>query len=414
VDTSRILATAALTIGSLVALGQSAVAAGPCADPTIQGTGKGETLRGTTGPDVITGGGGDDTLVGLGGDDVLCGGAGQDTLRGGPGDDTLDGGTDAKVAEDTDYYLYYGDTLDGGPGNDLLVPGRDRRHPGSVDEVTVAHATDGVTADLGVGTVVSKNDEEPQTDTIEGLVGVFTGTAYADTIQGSDQPESIYGGAGSDWVHGGGGDDWADASDLYHETPDPASNTVLGGAGDDTVNGDAGDDLLRGGPGNDLIQAGAGADRSYAGSGNDGINDQIEPVPGQVMAAGPGRHDYLASMDFYDARGRYQRHVVGRIDMTGGTARAHFGHHTVVVALPDFEDVSSPAGDLWTILGTDGPDEISAGFLDTAVRLYARGGNDRVFGSDQDDVIDGGPGHDVGNGWGGHDRIVSVERIFGR
>ena len=130
---------------------------------------------------MIAGVGGDDVLIGLGGDDVLCGGRGQDILRGGPGEDRLYGGADAKVAEDTDYYVYYGDTLDGGPDDDTLVPGGDPRHDGSVDAVTVADATDGVTVDLAAGTIASKNDEEPETDTIDGPIATFTGTAYADT-----------------------------------------------------------------------------------------------------------------------------------------------------------------------------------------------------------------------------------------
>ena len=64
-----------------------------------------------------------------------------------------------------------------------------------------------------------------------------------------------------------------------------------------------------------------------------------------------------------------------------------------------------------TVLGTDGPDRIRGGSLDQPARIYARGGNDRIFGSEQDDVLNGGPGWDRGTGWGGHDRYVSVERI---
>ena len=98
--------------------------------------------------------------------------------------------------------------------------------------------------------------------------------------------------------------------------------------------------------------------------------------------------------------------------MAADRLRATFGNNHVSLPFYDFEDVASPGGDLWTIYGTDGDDEISAGFFSDPVRIYARAGDDRVFGSDQDDVIHGGPGHDVGTGWGGHDRIRSVERIL--
>ncbi len=405
------LVAVAATTGALLAFGPTSVASGRCAEPTIRGTSADDTLRGTSGPDVISGGAGDDVLIGLGGDDTLCGGPGQDTLRGGPGADILDGGTDAKVAEDTDYYLYYGDILEGGPGDDTLIPGGDPRHQGSVDEVTVARATHGVTADLRVGAIVSTDPDDPETDTIEGAVATFDGTAYADTIRGSGAPENIYGNAGRDQIFGGGGDDWLDAADRYQEHPDRVPNTVLGGAGADTVNGSSGNDLLRGGRGADLIQAGKGADRSYGDSGADGINDDVEPVAGQVAAGGTG-HDYLADLSFYDTHHRYQRHVVGRIDMAAGTLRARFGDQAVHLALTDFEDVASPHGDHWTIFGTSGRDEISAGYFSDPIRIYALGGNDRVFGSDQDDYIDGGAGKDTGSGWRGHDTLISVERIF--
>src|SRR6478752_4978534 len=106
---SRATLLALVVVGTSALVAAPAPGAGPCDSPTIRG------------PD---------------GDDVLCGGAGQDRLVGGTGADELYGGTDAKVAEDTDYYLYYGDTLSGGPGADTLDGGLDPRHEGSVDRVT--------------------------------------------------------------------------------------------------------------------------------------------------------------------------------------------------------------------------------------------------------------------------------------
>src|SRR3954465_9073100 len=177
---SRVLVLA--LIGATLVVAAPAPAAGPCDHPTIRGTADDDRLRGTSGPDGIPGLGGDDTLLGRGGDDVLCGGAGQDRLVGGAGDDQLHGGGDAKVAQDTDYYVYDGDTLDGGPGSDTLDGGLDGRHDGSVDSLTFAGLSAPVTVDLAEATAVSGAD----TDTVVGPVHGVTGTDHDDVLLGSD------------------------------------------------------------------------------------------------------------------------------------------------------------------------------------------------------------------------------------
>ena len=405
---SRVLLTAALTLGTGAVLTASgpASAAGPCADPTIAGTDRGETLRGTEGPDVIDGRGGDDRVLGLGGDDVLCGGGGRDVLLGGPGDDSLHGGSDAKVAEDTDYYVYYGDRLDGGRGDDLLDPGADPRHEGSVDAVTYLRSPGPVVVDLATGTATGYGS-----DRITGPLDSVHGSRYDDVLLGSAGPEVLDGEAGSDQVEGRGGDDWVDGGGTP-EDPEHTVNTVLGGAGDDVVNANDGDDLLRGGPGNDLLQAGAGRDRVFGGGGNDGANDEIEPggEPGdQVVDGGPGRDDY-PFLAFYDDHHRFQWHADGTIDLAAGTTVVRFPDFTVTLPTPGFEDASSPRGGRWTLRGTDGPNELMAGFFHTPVRLFGLGGDDSLWGSDEDDLLDGGPGSDKGIGWGGDDRLVSIEK----
>lgn len=383
-------------------------ASGPCDRPTIRGTDGDDRLRGTEGPDVIAGKGGNDVILGLGGDDVLCGGGGQDRLVGGPGDDHLLGGIDAKVAEDTDYYVYDGDELDGGPGDDLLDGGRDRRHEGSVDRITYADAPGPLVVDLASGTVTGDG-----TDTVVGGIGAVVGGPFDDVLTGSDGPDVLYGGPGSDRISGGRGDDDLNAGGRLEEEPETAANTLLGGPGHDTLFGGAGDDLARGGSGDDFLQMEGGADRSYGGAGDDGINDEgVAPGEGQVLDGGPGT-DYLAGLGLVDRQGRWRGRTTGRFDMAAGTVIARVGSLTWSLTVSGFEDVNTPRGELWTVLGTDGPDQIVAGFFGDPVRIYGRGGNDRIYGSDQDDVLNGGPGFDRGTGWGGHDRIRSIERIIG-
>lgn len=405
---SRCAAVGVLLAGSLAVLGSPVAAGGPCAAPTVHGTSGDDTLSGTEGPDVIAGGAGDDVLLGLGGDDVLCGGAGSDRLEGGEGDDRLYGGTDVDLPDGQHFFSGYGDRLEGGPGDDLLDPGPDPRLEHSEDTLTFEHAGGPLVVDLPAGTVTGDG-----TDTVVGAVGRVLGGPFDDVITGSDLPDVLYGGLGSDRVSGGGGADVLVAGVLQPDTEDisdPAANVLLGGPGDDIAEGDDGDDLLRGGGGHDLLRPAGGADHSHGGPGADEIDDHVTPAGGQVLDGGPGR-DAVHGLELDDSRGRAREHTTGRIDMAAGTVVARVRSLAWSFAMTDVEIVSGPYGDLWTILGTDGPDRIRGGSLDQPARIYARGGNDRIFGSEQDDVLNGGPGWDRGTGWGGHDRYVSVERI---
>jgi len=405
----RVVAVTALLAVSVPFLGPPAVAAGPCAAPTVQGTSKAETLVGTEGPDVIAGAGGDDVLLGLGGDDLLCGGAGSDLLDGGPGDDGLYGGTDVDLPDGQDFYSGYGDRLEGGPGDDVLDPGADPRLEHSEDTVTFEHATGPLVVDLPAGVVTGEG-----TDTVVGAAGGVVGGPYDDVITGTDLADVLYGGLGSDRVSGGAGDDRLTAGVPQPEdavVSDPAANVLLGGDGADIADGDDGNDLLRGGSGGDRLRPAGGADRTYGGTGWDQISDEVTPTGGQVLDGGAGR-DAMHGLELVDRGGRPHGRTSGRIDMAAGTVEARIRTMRWSFAMPGFEIVSSPFGYRWTVLGTDGPDRIHG--VSQLVRIHAGGGNDRIIGSDDDDVLDGGDGWDHGTGWGGRDRYVSVERITHR
>ena len=400
--------TALLLVAGTAAMGgdgSADAAANPCAGATVVGTDGDDVLQGTEGADVIDGRGGDDRILGLGGDDVLCGGEGQDRLLGGAGSDTLHGDLDAKVAEDTDYYVYYGDTLDGGAGDDVLDPGSDGRHEGSVDTVTYADATQAVTVDLGAGTATGDG-----ADTILGPVATLVGSPYDDALTGTDAAETIVGSAGRDRLAGLGGADLLAGGSWSAGDDDRVGNLLRGGPGRDELHGSEGDDEIRGGPGNDLVQGEQGRDRSWGGTGNDHFNDVVEPAAGQLIRGGTGR-DELSALSFVDAAGHDQRHARGRIDLAEGTTRVRFGDVTLTMETEGIEDVSTSPGDLWTVWGTRGPNVLMAGFDHSPVRLYGLAGDDRLLGSFEDDVLDGGPGRDAGNGWTGHDRIRSIERL---
>jgi Ca2+-binding RTX toxin-like protein len=133
----------------------------------------------------------------------------------------------------------------------------------------------------------------PGDDTLSGLGGPeFTGPLPADRL-------SLSGGPGNDTMIGG-----------------PHHDLIRGDLGNDTMIGSGGDDLIKVGPGRDLAKAGAGRDRIenesnvggvaadtvpdrvFAGPGNDqvDVSQLSQPLPGDFVSCGPGRHD-LAIID---------------------------------------------------------------------------------------------------------------------
>ena len=383
--------------------------ADPCAVPTITGTDEDDVLHGTAGIDVIAGLDGDDEISGLGGDDVLCGGPGSDRLSGGDGADRLHGGTDAKVIEDNDYYVFYGDTLVGGPGDDLLDLGDDPRSEGSDDVLSYVDSTSGVVLDLPAGTAIGEG-----ADQVVGEAEEVLGSDHDDVLVGTDEDQELVGYGGSDHVEGGGGDDEIVGASPYDvdsgESGDESTgNLLVGGPGDDRLTGSDGDDVLRGGPGADAVDGGAGLDRLRGGPGRDRCSTVVVPGEGQLVAGGPGRDQ----LEIFFSRGgrRVLRDAVVRVDLHAATGRARSGTSVFRVRLPGLESVVITHGERWFVRGTDGPNRI--GGSDGVPRVVrGLGGDDHIFGSFLHDVLDGERGYDLARGYGGDDRYVQIERIL--
>ena len=168
----------------------------------------GHTLTGTAGDDVLVAGTGNNVLNAGDGNDVLTAGAGNNELHGGAGNDLLFSGA----------------------GNDLLDGGA------GINTVSYAHATSGVTVDLGL--LTAQNTGGAGTDTLTGLENL-TGSNFNDSLMGDNNSNIITGGLGNDVLNGGGGDDF-----------------LIGGLGNNTLTGGAGADTfqwLKGNSGHDLV-----------------------------------------------------------------------------------------------------------------------------------------------------------------
>ncbi|TNB90498.1 retention module-containing protein [Pseudomonas jessenii] len=166
------------------------------------------------------------TLTGTAGDDILVAGTGNNILNGGDGNDVLTAGSG-------------NNEMHGGAGNDLLYsgPGNDILDGGTgIDTVSYAHATAGVTVNLGL--LGAQNTLGAGTDTISNIENLV-GSNFNDTLIGDNNNNVINGGLGNDILNGGGGDD-----------------LLIGGMGNNTLTGGPGADTfqyLKGNTGHDTI-----------------------------------------------------------------------------------------------------------------------------------------------------------------
>ena len=218
--------------------------------PDAFGLGGNDEITLPTGGEFVNGGEGNDTITVIGG---LEGPA-----QGGPGNDIMfgreldgNGGNDLLIAPDEGGDLQGSegqDILKGGPGRDNLTPdGPFLGTPTYDDKVSGGEGSDtvnyetaprAVTVDLSQGTATGAG-----TDTLAGIENI-DGSPHGDTLIGDSRANEITDGEGfvdaeaTDTLVGGDGND-----------------RLLAAAGADTLKGNGGSDLLFGGDGNDALRA---------------------------------------------------------------------------------------------------------------------------------------------------------------
>ena len=229
-----------------------------------------------------TGGNGNDVLIGNSADNGLTGGGGSDTVvyalatgsvtvdlvaqtaSGGGGSDTLDSIESAVGSRFNDVLTgNAGDNmLDGGDGDDLLIGGD------GVDTLSYASVSGGVTVDLRINGLQTTGGGG--NDTTSGFENL-TGSAYNDTLIGTDGNNVMQGGAGNDVLQGLLGTDtltYAGSTAAVSVLLSNASAQITGGAGTDTISGFENvtgsryNDTLGGTGGDNVIDGGAGSDRA--------------------------------------------------------------------------------------------------------------------------------------------------------
>lgn len=366
------------------------------------------TYTGTALGDIIVGGAGDDIIFGLGGDDKLGGGTGgNDVFDGGDGNDIIDGG----VGSDTSSYQdatsgvvvslaiagqqdtvgagkdtlvsienligsAFNDKLTGSAGDNVLDGGD------GVDTVSYAGATAGVRVDLGVATV--QDTIGAGHDTLINFENV-TGSAFDDVLSGN---------AGNNVIAGGGGiDTLSYAGSTAGVSVSLALTTVQDtiGAGKDTVFGfenlvgSGFNDKLAGNSSDNRLDGGAGVDTlSYSGAAA-GVNVHLA-LTGVQDTGGDG-HDTISN--FENLTGSAFDDVLGGTSgnnvLTGGG-----GNDTV-----SYADATAGVTVSLAIAGAQNTVGAGTDTLFAIENLVGSAFNDKLFGSDGDNVLDGGAGIDT-------------------
>ncbi|WP_170401511.1 calcium-binding protein [Ruegeria arenilitoris] len=368
----------------------------------VKGSDSADIIDGDSGANKLWGNGASDTLNGHGGDDHLYGAIGSDILSGDAGDDFISG--DA--------------------GHDTIIGGT------GVDTASYESATADVTVNLATG-LADDDDDGINEDTLTGIENVF-GSEHDDTITGDSGANVIDGGtAGDDTLDGGAGTDRLTyalsatgatvslltgsasgsgtdtISNFENLTGSSFADNLTGDTAANTIEGLDGDDILDGGDGSDTLDGGDGIDTaSYANDGDRVLIDLSNNLARQEWNGATGTTlDTLSSIE-NAAGGAYADRIIGN----SGNNTLHGNAGNDVIYGGDGDD---------TIHGGDGDDEIygdhaTASSGDGADTIYGgagedtivgSGGNDILYGGDDDDTIHGGGGEDVMYGDGGDDII---------
>jgi Ca2+-binding RTX toxin-like protein len=339
---------------------------------SVTGNGDANYMVGNALANVIDGGAGNDDLYG---------GYGTDLILGGDGDDRLDSGEDGPGTFETGYENI-GDTMTGGAGADRFVVGwrfENDFEPNGHDTVTdftdgedqieVWGALDWVSIeqiDNGDGTfdTLVVFDEMQYFDatlllenvtadqiTAEDFIFGFTGTSFADDIEGSTYNDVMDAGEGADVLRGNGGRD-----------------EMIGGEGNDTFHADRNDTITE--------ANGEGTDTVVASGSTYTLGKHVENLR---LAEPPAAR--LAAQALAAEGGIVSKGIGNNVaNVIGGNALAN---------------LLSGEGGSDVLRGKEGADELFGGV-----------GRDQLVGDAGADLLNGGDGRDQLIGGRGADHFV--------
>jgi len=208
------------------------------------------------------------------------------------------------------------------------------------------------------------------------------------------QPDVIFGDYGHTSLTGSGEEDLI----LGYGT-----NYIDAGSDDDTILGGDGLNTLDGGSGNDNIEGGIYSDSILGGSGNDTIRGH----DGNNTIYGGDDDDILHGGDLYDF-------IVGDggddlISGGAGDDTLHGGEEYDLIAFSESNTISGGAGNDVIFGSIVGNDRIFGG--DDNDFINGKSGNDTIFGEAGNDTLIGGEGDNTLNGGASSRSVNEVERV---
>jgi len=357
-------------------------------DCKVYGSGGRDLLWGLSGDDQMVGYEGDDQLSGLSGSDVLDGGLGNDRLEGGYGSDIYKFNKGGGV--DTIYNHYESDSatttdaVEFGEGitpDDLELVGE-----GNDLRIHIRDTYDSLIIHDGLGEMTSFIDQFKFAD----------GTILT-PAQLKARGWTVHGSAGNDYLYGGG--------------------QMFGYDGDDKINGSNCNDIIDGGKGNDTIYSAAGDDTYIFGIGS-GVDTLSGVMTNNTVAFGEG----IAAddLELIQEGNNFRINIQGTSDSlivkdwfsteVARIGQFTFSDNTVLTAAQMEAKGYSIADAGITYYGTNNDDLIQGGGghdklygYDGNDTLYGNAGDDSLFGANDNDVFDGGAGFDTLQGDGGND-----------
>lgn len=245
---------------------------------------------------------------------------------------------------------------------------------------------------------------------------LIEGSQYKDDMWGDDGDDTLLGGAGKDYIAGGNGDDIARGGSW--------DDSIDGGYGSDTIFGEEGDDSLVGGYGPDLLDGGEGNDYlNGAHSFNDGVDLLIGGLGSDTYYFGSAfgiKTINNASDDGAEAIDRIEleaetccAYPYGRLVRSENDLILVMGNSRITV-LNHFLYEGTEENKLYAIDAiafSGGPILTTADIAQQAISGTPTEGDDLIYGTSGDDLIDGlggwdqiyaGDGNDIvysGTGW---------------
>ena len=463
----------------------------------LTGDGVANTIWGGIGNDGLYGEAGDDILVGGAGADTLDGGAGVDTVSyssstagvqvniaagvGNAGDAAGDTYTSIErvigsAHNDTVWLGSGGQWAYGGAGDDVLVSsvGADLLDGETgQDEANYNTSNAAVSVNLATGIHTGGTAEGDTLVSIEDVFGsnfndILTGDASANTLSGYGGDDTLEGGAGADTLDGGDGIDTAsyagsaggvvlnlaagvayggDAegdvlTNIEHLSGSAHDDILIGSSGDNDIQGGAGNDQLTGHAGADVLDGGDGIDyvrydastsavnvslATGAASGGDATGDILINFENLVGSAyddvltgdaqqnilvglagndtfnGGAGADHLEGGDGIDTAS-YEGSAIGvSVNLTSGVTQLGDAEGDALVSI---ENLIGSSHKDW-LYGTEDDNTIQGGAGDDD--LFAWGGSDVLLGGVGNDILFGGGGADTLDGGDGVD-IASYQQ----